>query len=257
MVNKIIIALLMCMVSGQLSAQIPVVINELMSKNDSTVADEVGEYDDWIELYNLFSQDVNLTGFFLSDNYVAPDKWMLPAGTIIPANGYLTIWVDKDPEQGSLHTTFKLSGGGEQLMLSNPQLEVVDSTSFGNQITDISFARVPNGSGAFQFHPPTYGTNNDGEAVIDTFVLAVPTILLPTVYLYPNPVQDQCVVSFADHSFTMNQVMVYDSNGRLLLRQETTGHTADLDVASFEEGLYFINIISNKGQKITKRFIKM
>jgi len=257
MINKAILTLLVCFLALSVNAQTPVVINEFMSKNDSTVADELGEYDDWLEIHNLFSQDVNLTGFYLSDNYVVPDKWMLPAGTIIEANGYLTIWVDKDPEQGPYHTSFKLSGGGEQIMLSNPQLEVVDSTSFGNQITDISFARVPNGSGGFQFHPPTYGANNDGEAVIDTFVVAVPTVLLPTVYLFPNPVQNQCTVSFADPSFVMDQLSVYDSNGDFLLRQKVNGHTIDLDVSSLSPGLYFISILSDKGEKITKRFVKV
>jgi len=257
MINKMILGLMVCFLVHTLSAQTPIVINELMAKNDSTIADELDEYDDWIELHNLFSQDVNLTGFYLSDNVVEPDKWMLPAGTIIEANGYLTIWVDKDPEQGPYHTSFKLSGGGEQLMLSNPQLEVVDSISFGNQIADISFARVPNGSGDFQFHPPTYGVNNDGEAVIDTFVVSVPTVLLPTVYLSPNPVQDQCTVSFADPSFVMEQLTVYDANGRLVLNQKENSHTSIIDVSSLKTGLYFVHIVSAKGKKITKRFIKI
>src|SRR5665647_1552707 len=45
----------------------PVVINELMPVNSTTVADNYGEYDDWIELYNLSPSPQDLTGCYLSD----------------------------------------------------------------------------------------------------------------------------------------------------------------------------------------------
>ncbi|MDZ7264390.1 MAG: CotH kinase family protein, partial [candidate division KSB1 bacterium] len=38
----------------------PVVINEFMASNKRTIADEHGEYDDWIELYNTDSQPFNV-----------------------------------------------------------------------------------------------------------------------------------------------------------------------------------------------------
>ena len=52
--------------------QLPVVsglvINEIMASNFTKVADQDGEYDDWVELYNGGSNAVNLSGFYLSDN---------------------------------------------------------------------------------------------------------------------------------------------------------------------------------------------
>jgi hypothetical protein len=39
-----------------------IVINELMPVNSTTVADNYGEFDDWIELYNLSSSTVDLSG---------------------------------------------------------------------------------------------------------------------------------------------------------------------------------------------------
>src|SRR6185503_16434557 len=38
----------------------PVILNEFMASNTSTIADPQGEYDDWIELHNLTDQPVNL-----------------------------------------------------------------------------------------------------------------------------------------------------------------------------------------------------
>ena len=49
------------------SANQPVVINELLAKNETINADEAGEYDDWIELYNHSNSTVDLAGYYLTD----------------------------------------------------------------------------------------------------------------------------------------------------------------------------------------------
>ena len=41
-----------------------------MASNDSTITDEHGEYDDWIELYNNTNNPIDLSGYYLSDNYL-------------------------------------------------------------------------------------------------------------------------------------------------------------------------------------------
>lgn len=45
-----------------------VAINEFMASNDNTVKDEAGEFEDWIELYNLTDKDINMSGFYITDN---------------------------------------------------------------------------------------------------------------------------------------------------------------------------------------------
>jgi len=45
-----------------------VVLNEFMSSNNSTIADEDGEYSDWIEIYNAGPDIANLSGYSLSDD---------------------------------------------------------------------------------------------------------------------------------------------------------------------------------------------
>jgi hypothetical protein len=49
------------------AASTPVVINEVMASNFSTLADPQGEFDDWIELRNVTDQAVDLSGWYLSD----------------------------------------------------------------------------------------------------------------------------------------------------------------------------------------------
>lgn len=69
-----------------------VYINEVMVSNGTTIADEDGDYEDWIELYNSSDEVVNLSGWGLSDNYRNPFKWTFPEGTVIGAGDFLMVW---------------------------------------------------------------------------------------------------------------------------------------------------------------------
>ena len=142
-----------------------VVINELMADNDNTIADPQGDYDDWLELYNLTDSAVLLTGMYLSDKEDEPTKWAFPENTEIPANGYLIVWLDEDGEDApaGLHANFKLSKGGEIALLVDTDAQgnqVLDSVIFGEQETDVAFGRLPDGTGEFQIVQATPGAPN-------------------------------------------------------------------------------------------------
>jgi hypothetical protein len=132
----------------------PVVINELLALNSRSVADPQGEFDDWIELYNRSDSQIDLSGMYLSDRADNLRKWTFPRGTAIPPRGYLVVWADEDGgEEEGLHTNFKLSGNGEQLLLVDTDARenrVLDSIEFGFQREDISYGRIPDGSGDFR-----------------------------------------------------------------------------------------------------------
>jgi hypothetical protein len=127
------------------TASTPVVINEFMAENLSTYADPQGEYEDWIELHNVTDAPVDLTGRYLSDESGNPRKWQFPAGTTIPADGYLIVWADEDTlVTPGLHASFKLSKDGEEIYLIDTDAnlnQVLDSISFGAQTADISYGR--------------------------------------------------------------------------------------------------------------------
>ena len=138
-----------------------VVINELMPVNTTTVADNYGEFDDWIELFNVTGSAVDLSGYYLSDSKKEPSKWQFPLGTSIAANGYLIIWADKDTTQFGLHANFKLSSAGEEVLLSKPDVTVIDKVVFPAQDLELSFSRSPNGTGNFKWQTPTFNRSND------------------------------------------------------------------------------------------------
>ena len=152
----------------------PLVINELLAVNDTTYADNAGEYDDWIELYNTGSAIVQFTGLYLSDDTDNPLKWALPSGQGIDAGGFSLFWADDDdgngdsgtPSQGDRHMSFNLSSEGETLYLTyaeGGESVTVDAIEFGQQQPDISAARVPDGSLNWQYGTPTPDASNGGR----------------------------------------------------------------------------------------------
>ncbi|MGD9417545.1 MAG: CotH kinase family protein [Verrucomicrobiota bacterium JB025] len=120
-----------------------VVFNELMAKNNGTIADPQGEFDDWIELHNRGEQTLDLTGYKLSDDGGKLDKWIVPNGTTIAPGGYLLIWADDGDAKGEpgLHANFKLSSSGEVVVLSDPEGNVLDVVKFGSLGDGESYAR--------------------------------------------------------------------------------------------------------------------
>jgi hypothetical protein len=143
----------------------PVVINELMASNNSTIADPQGDYDDWIELVNITSETVDLSGMHLSDNPENPLKWQFPKGTKIEPDDFLIVWADEDGgDDPGLHANFKLSSQGETIWLFDIDErgnELLDSVTFGIQNPDISFGRYPDGQGQMQtLSTPTPSTPN-------------------------------------------------------------------------------------------------
>jgi hypothetical protein len=138
-----------------------IVINELLPVNSSIMPDQDGEYDDWVELYNLSSSAKDISGYFLSDNKDHFSKWEFPSGTSIPGNGYLIIWADDDSAQAGLHANFKLSSLGEVVLLSSPDGTLTDKVIYPGQTLELSFARNPDGTGPFKWQTPTFNSSNN------------------------------------------------------------------------------------------------
>jgi hypothetical protein len=137
-----------------------VVINEIMPVNSSTVADQNGEFDDWIELYNLNDSTVDLSGYYLSDSKKNLTKWKFPQGTVIIADSFLIVWADNDTLQMGLHANFKLSSLGETVSLSSPELKLIDQVKYDSISEQLTFARIPNGTGEFSWGAPTFNNIN-------------------------------------------------------------------------------------------------
>ncbi|MHC4518361.1 MAG: chitobiase/beta-hexosaminidase C-terminal domain-containing protein, partial [Planctomycetota bacterium] len=144
------------------AARPAIVINELMASNTESAKDPQGQYEDWIELHNTGDAPIDIGGMHLTDDLNDPTRWRIPAGTTIDALGYALIWADKDILDEGLHAAFSLRTTGEDLALFDADgLTIVDSVSFGEQMSDISYGRYPNGTGPWSPRGyPTPGAQN-------------------------------------------------------------------------------------------------
>lgn len=167
------------------SSDSAIVLNEIMAKNSSIVTDSLGDYEDWIELYNRSATPVDLSGYFLTDDSLSIRKWEFPAGAIIQPDSFLIIWTDEDVEEGMYHANFQLSGDGEKIILLNSALEIVDIAEFGIQQTDLSFSRLPNGFGDFVIQSPTFSLNNN-PVITANFEMSDSSGCLPLTIHFSN-----------------------------------------------------------------------
>lgn len=238
--------------SSSLLAQLPnvgdVVINEILASNTNGARDENAEFEDWIELYNKTTQAKSLFGLYLTDKRENPDKWEFPNGTFIPASGFLIVWADEDSSQGPLHTNFKLSAGGEFVMLSDGANVVYDSIGFGTQQADVSFGRYPNGTGGFVTMPPTFNSTNSLTNSTEEQDGAV-----VRVHIFPNPVAEELVVR--SQIDPLPEIRVYDAAGRLHRLLAADGSTTEyrIPVSDWAAGTYVLYT----GAKALATFVKM
>jgi len=188
-------------------------INEFLTSNVSINADIVDfdDYSDWIELYNDESFEVDLGGYYITDDLRNSRKWEIPPGTTIAGKGFLLFWADgydEIPDQtyirswpdycGDLsipnyfqtdyyHLNFKLSRAGESIGLFSPEGLLVDSIVFGLQLRDVSMGRQPDGSDDwFYFGEPTPESSNITSSSLNQLYAEAPNIF-PNSGFYEEP----------------------------------------------------------------------
>ncbi len=214
------------------------VINEVMAANFSAVADQSGEFDDWVELYNGNNFSLNLNGYYLSDSENDLTKWTFPNVTI-PANDYLIIWCDTaGGTQSGLHTTYRLSADQEEVYLTAPTGIVIDAVHYVNMPTDMGYARVPNGTGPMQYQTQTYDDNNqNGTGIANINVSG-------KMRVYPNPSNNRIYILGATES-----IAIFNMMGQKVY---TENQINSVDITSWENGIYFVKS-GNSVVKILKQ----
>jgi len=179
---------------------------------------------------------------------------------LIAPQKYLLIWCDNDEKQGDLHTNFKLSTGGEFLAIVNPDGgTIIDSITFGEQTTDISFGRFPNESENWSFLMPTpLSTNQLLETIDDhlpkNFSLAI----------YPNPFNSSTQIQYNLNENSLVNIVIYDLLGReqktfLFSNQSIGKHVISWDGKNNEgnklsSGIWLVSVQVGK-QMINKKIL--
>ena len=158
----------------------PVFVSELLSHPDVALGQTEA-----VELFNPNTNDVDLSGWYLSDNASVPKKYRLPHGTVLPAGAYLVV-TEAEFNPGGLG--FGFSSLGEEVRLFSGDTNGVltgftHGFNFGAAEAGVSFGRHLNSQGSEDFvamAAPTFGTNNAlpqvGPVVINEIMYHPPAL---------------------------------------------------------------------------------
>jgi len=146
------------------SPALPVILlNELFSQGTT-------ENPDWVEIFNGSATEVDISGYKIYDSggqTGTKEKKLFPAGSVIPAGGFLVIVVDDADATG-----FGLSSSGEQVWIENASGTVINDVTFPALEATQSYGRYPDGNANWQvLNVVTRGTANDNTAPPSIVVL--------------------------------------------------------------------------------------
>lgn len=89
-------------------------INEVMVANDSSVVDDYGYRNGWVELFNSTFAPLEISSVFITDDPAQPRKYPVPLGDVntrIPKRQHVIFWADGEPSRGTFHMNFRLKPG--------------------------------------------------------------------------------------------------------------------------------------------------
>lgn len=143
------------------------IITEVMSRNENTLPDENGYFNDWIEIKNNSNKTLNLENYWLSDDSKNIRKWRFPSLSIEPGQ-YMILFLSPEyqDDQGEkyLHVHFALDGLGDELYLSNMDKTILQKVTIPELTTGITYGLVDGESGYFYFSHPTPGYTNNPDS---------------------------------------------------------------------------------------------
>ena len=157
----------------------PIRINEVSAGNDIFMDDNCKRHD-WLELFNTTLKDYDAGGMYLSDNPAKPQKYRIPNGTVIPAQGYLVVWCDKESGE-QLHASFKLENKDTcQVVLTAADLSWADTLIYVEHQPYQSVGLYPDGARtSYVMNSPTIGKRNYMQTYdkeFKKFITAVKTV---------------------------------------------------------------------------------
>ncbi len=132
-------------------------INEICSKNVSVIANDNGQYGDYIELYNPTKFNIRLSNYYVTDD-LEKGPLLVSEDAIIPAGGYFLVWTETEEQGFGIR-----SEGGETIYLLNYDSEIIDSVIIPSLCEDTVYARDNSETGWSIYYPSPLKENNETE----------------------------------------------------------------------------------------------
>ncbi len=220
-------------------------INELMSANASTIADEDGDFSDWIEIYNPRREGISIGGYGLSDDPDEPFKWVFPYVSL-PPEGFRLVFAsgkDRAAWHSELHTNFSIRADGEEIILTDPDGNMLIRTRSVEMEPDVSYGSIPDGGDEwFFFYEPSPGISNGDQHPHQPALSPVPS--LPSGFYRPGT---RLYITCPDTSATIrytNDGSIPADTSEIYSEPLTLDTVTVIRTVSFSEGMFPSRIVN-------------
>jgi hypothetical protein len=212
-------------------------LNEMQSSNSSTITDEYGENEDWVEIHNPTTDTIEIGGLVFKDQL---DTWAIPTGdpsTLLNPGDYFLLWADDQPGQGIFHTNFKLASGGEFLGLyENDSVTVIDSVTIPGMNSDYSLIRCDFG---------WLTSNTPSPLAINNCTTGLGEINNSEKVLHITSNENgSFTLNLLDDSFSHSKFSLFSIDGKKVIDLDLNGVTTILNNTLLNSGIYYA-VISN------------
>ncbi len=100
-------------------------------------------------------------------------------------------------------------------------------------------------------------TNNIPDYLDNTVALSSQDVELSLIEIYPTLVDDLIFIDVRAATLNLNSISIFDLSGRSVKNQKVTSESVvEVSVADLKQGIYFIEIKSEDGNYLVKRFVK-
>ncbi len=253
----IISFIMMLLAANVQNAMAQLYINEFMASNDTAFPGLLGDYADWIEIYNAGDDAVNLAGYYMSDDLADTSSWFqipdtYPDSVTVPAHGFILFYANKADDVSVMCLNFKLKGSGEQVGLWDPNKVVIDTLTYGPQSPDTSYGRYPDGADNWVIMP----VSTPGESNMYTAIVENKTNVTLSQNR-PNPFRNQTTIDFNLEKRDFVTVRVYNITGQTvatLVNEELNAgnHSVVWNASNVPAGYYLYSIETSTSKVVKK-----
>ncbi len=129
-------------------------LNEMVSSNITQLADEDGDYPDWVELLNTSQEAINFGEYTITDDLSDTLKWQFPSVTMAPGS-YQVVFASGKDRSNPVNTWHTIIDKGDSFNYLIPDHEIGDGWK-GTGFDDQSWLSGPSGFG--------YGDDDDATS---------------------------------------------------------------------------------------------
>jgi len=207
---------------------------------------------------NLFWAMKNMH-FYGSDDWNAKIDFKINSteimGNIVTASVNPTITVTHNDDDGELADSIKVwsgvSGSGSfptvvKVVTSNNTLVYTDTT-IPNNVQRYYFIEIIQQDGQRIITSPIWYTKDPLASV------GVVNNHSSSVIVFPNPAKDIITITSSEKNYTIN---IYDISSRKIFSTVNPNESTNIDISSFSEGIYYIELIKENAILFHQKFIK-